>query len=310
MRSVLMEVPVIENIEAIAKGGTAAGEVAAKLFPGIPARSNDNAASSCVNTAESDIEDVLAWADKAGVPDDLRNIMLNYVFEKRGSNQRVADCFKFAAPQIEDDADVGGLDQEWLDYWRMHAEKARSEDVQAIWGAILAGEVNNSGAVSKRAMSILADMEKRDAETLVKLCSYCAGGKMGNGKMAPLTPMLIDVGERFAMNPEDIARLRSLGVVDFNLGVGFGMSSLMKCQPGSVFQIGKITFIVIGDGKAEFSVKRFPFTEYGLQLASYCTIGEGEGFADGLVQHWKSLGFHVGIVQEWLGDGQIKYQLI
>ncbi len=310
MRYVLMEVQVIENIEPIAKGGTAAGEVAAKLFPSIAARSNDNAASSSVHAAMSDIEDVLAWANKADMPDDLRNLMLNYVFEKRGSNQRVADCFKFAAPQIEDDADADNLDQEWLDYWRMHAEKARNEDVQAIWGAILAGEVNNAGAVSKRTMSILADMEKRDAETLVKLCSYCAGGKMGNGEIEPLTPMLINVGERFAMNPEDIARLRSLGVVDFDLGTGFGMVNSMKCQPGSVFQIGKIPFIVIGDGKAEFTVNRFPFTEHGLQLASYCTIGEGEGFADGLVEHWKSLGFRVGIVQEWLGDGQVKYRLI
>ena len=300
----------MENIEPIAKSGTAAGEVAAKLFPGIAARSNDNAASSSVHAAMSDIEDVLEWANKSDMPDDLRNLMLNYVFEKRGSNQRVADCFKFAAPQIDDGADVDNLDQEWLDYWRMHAEKARNEDVQAVWGAILAGEVNNAGAVSKRTMSILADMEKRDAETLVRLCSYCSGGKMGNGDTAPLRPLLIDVGERFAMNPEDIARLRSLGVVDFDLGAGFGMVESMKCQPGSVFQIGKIPFIVIGDGKAEFKVSRFPFTEHGLQLASYCTIGEGEGFADGLVQHWKSLGFRVGIVQEWLGDDQVKYQQI
>lgn len=310
MRTVSMGVPMIENIEPLAKGGTAAGEVAAKLFPGIAARSSDNAASSSVHAAMSDIEDVLAWANKAEMPDELRNLMLNYVFEKRGSNQRVADCFKFAAPQIEDDADVDSLDQEWLDYWRMHAEKARNEDVQVIWGAILAGEVNNAGAVSKRTMSILADMERHDAESFVKLCSHCAGGKMGNGETAPLTPLLIDVGERFAMNPQDIARLRSLGLVDFELGAGFGMVNAMKCQPGSVFQVGKISFIVIGDGKAEFSIRRLPFTEHGLQLASYCTVGEGEGFADGLVQHWKSLGFRVGIIQEWLADGQVRYQQV
>lgn len=299
----------IENFESLVKSGSAACRVFGKLFPGIAARSKDNAASTSVHNAMSDIEDVLAWADNAGMPDELRNSMLNLVFEKRGSDQRVAECFKFAAPQIEETANVDNLDQEWLDYWRLHAEKARNEDVQAIWGAILAGEVNNAGAVSKRAMSILADMEKRDAETLVRLCSYCAGGKMGNGDFAPLTPLLINVGEQFAMDPKDIARLRSLGVVDFDLDKGIEIIRTMKCDPGALFQIGTTTFIVMGDGEAEFTVHRLPFTEHGLQLASYCEHGNGQGFAEGLIQHWKSLGFRVGIVREWLANGQMKYTL-
>lgn len=296
-----------ENIESLAKTGTAAGDVLAKLFPGVAARSIDNAASSSVHNAMSDIEAVLKWADEAGMPDELRNTMLNFVFEKRGSDQRVGDCFKFAASQIDEDADVDNLDQEWLDYWRMHAEKARSEDVQAIWGAILAGEVNQPGAVSKRTMSVLADMEKRDADTLVRLCSYSAGGLMGNGEKAPITPLLIDVGERFAMDPDDIARLRTLGVVDFELGAGFGMVNAAKCVPGMPFQIGDVSYLVVGNGSAEFTIRRFPFTAVGLELASYCDLGKGDGFAEGLVQHWKSLGFKVGIIQEWFGDGQVRY---
>lgn len=301
-------VQLIDDIGKLAKTGSAAGEVLAKLFPGIAARSSDNAASSAVHSAMSDIEDITSWADQNNMPDELRNCMLNYVFEKRSSDQRVSECFRYAAPQIDENADVSRLDQEWLDYWRMHAEKARGEDVQAIWGAILAGEVNTSGAVSKRTMSVLADMERRDAEALVKLCSYCVGGKMMNGEKQPLMPLLIRTGERFAMNPDDIARLRSLGVVDFNLGAGFGMATTMKCQPFDLFQVGEVTYIVIGDGKAEFVIPRLPFTVNGLQLAEYCAHGNGEGFAGGLVQYWKSLGFRVGIVRQRDEDGNIKYE--
>lgn len=300
----------IENIEPIAKCGTAAGEVFGKLFPGVAARSIDNAASASVHNAMSDIDDVLSWAEKAEIPDEIRNTVLNLVFEKRGSDQRISECFKYAAPQIEENADVENLDQEWLDYWRMHAEKARNEDVQAIWGAILAGEVNNAGAISKRTMSILADMEKRDAETLVTLCSYCIGGKMINGEEHPPMPLLINLGEKFAMDPGDIARLNGLGVIDFALGAGFEMLQGDKCQPGSLFQIGETTFIVIGNGEAEFLYPRYRFTEHGLQLASYCKLGNGKGFRDGLVQHWKSLGFRVGIVREWHGDEQVRYREI
>lgn len=300
----------IDSAEVLAKGGEVAGGVLSKLFPGIAARSIDNAASDSIHTAMADIDDVLAWAQKAEMPDGIRATMINLVFEKRGSDQRVAECFKFAAPNIDEDADAENLDQEWLDYWRMHAEKVRDEEVQAIWGAILAGEVNNAGAISKRTMSVLADMEKRDAETFVKLCSYCMGGALPNGEAQPIMPVLIDKGELFEMDSNAVARLKDLGLVDFSLGAGFGMSRTYSCEPGSLFQVGETTFLVQGDGKAQFSVSNFPFTDCGRQLASFCSLGAGAGFKEGLISHWKNLGFKVGIVQELLPDGQVKYRPI
>lgn len=301
-----------DEIEALAKGGTAIGELAGKLFPGIAARSIDRASSASVHNAMSDIDDVLAWADKQGIPPELRATVLNLVFEKRGSDQRVADCLTFAAPQIEEDANPENLDQEWLDYWRVHAEKSRDEDVQAIWGAILAGEINNAGSVSKRAMSILADMEKRDADAFVSLCSCCMGGPLGNGEEMPPTPMFIEPNERFAQDPESIARLKSLGLVDFTITRGMSMRSAQSidCRNGEIVRIGDSTYSLWGNGQAKLTIVSYPFTEYGLQIAKYCSLGTGNGFSNEMISHFKSKGFKVGKILEWLDGNQYRYQLI
>lgn len=299
-----------EELKTIAESGTAVGGVISKLFPGIAKRSEDNAASDSVQNVLRDLDSVLDWINKNDLPDSIKTAAVNFVFERRESTQRVTECIRSAAPIFKDNTDIDDLDQEWLDYWRMHAEKVRDSDVQAIWGAILAGEVNNPGTISKRTMSILADMEKRDAEAFVNLCSYCIGGTLPNGVKQPLTPMFIDTGEQFAMDSQNIARLRALGLIDFTIGSGFGLTRSTKCMPEEVVQVGKTTYVLAGDGNAEFTVLQLPFTEYGEQIASYCAIGEGEGFADALIQWWKGLGFKVGVVYEWINDCQANWRPI
>lgn len=66
------------------------------------------------------------------MPHEMRDCLLNMTLEKHGSNQRVKQCLEFTEPLISNDEDVENLDQEWLDYWKTHAEKSREQDTQAI----------------------------------------------------------------------------------------------------------------------------------------------------------------------------------
>lgn len=70
-------------------------------------------------------------------------------------------------------------------------------------------------------MSILADIERRDADAFVTLCSHCIGDRAIYGEESPTILMLIEQGEEFVMNPEGIVRLNSLGRIDFKIGAEF-----------------------------------------------------------------------------------------
>lgn len=163
---------IVKVASSIAEAGPKTLEALNKLFPGIAERSKANAASHGVRTMADDVKAMMALADQSGMSQEMALSLVNAAYERHGSDQRVAECFMFAIDQIEEDGDPYGVDEEWIDYWRVHASKAHEESVQAIWGAILAGEINNPGAVSKHSMSILADMSKFDAETLKGLVSF------------------------------------------------------------------------------------------------------------------------------------------
>lgn len=295
-----------EETKMIIEAGSAVGSLFEKLFPGIKARSTDNAASSAIRNTMDDIDSVLAWADKNNMPQEMRDCLLNMTLEKHGSNQRVKQCLEFAEPLINNDEDVENLDQEWLDYWKTHAEKSREQDIQAIWGAILAGEVNEPGAVSKRTMRVLADMSRDEAEAFRLLCSRCIAEE-GSGL---LFPVFIEPGEEFAIETSLISKLRNCGLVEFTTGAGFKQTIESKCEPAWMFSINGQLHIIIGNGVSTLSLTRYPFTDAGTRLAQYCQIGCAEGFKKFFVESVKEKGFTIGEVEETLPNRSVRYKPI
>lgn len=158
------------------KDGTEAGASLATslvdLFPGTAARSMTNAHSYSVQALTEDLNKLKRFAKENNISEELQKALVQFAFEQHGASERLAQCVEKAAPFLEERSSPESLDSEWLDYWRVHASSVRSAELQEIWGAILANEVNRPGAISKRAMSILSTMDRDDAVSFEKLCSY------------------------------------------------------------------------------------------------------------------------------------------
>lgn len=210
--------------------------------------------------------------------------LINAAYEKHGSDQRVAECFSFALPAIEDNNDPYGVEDEWLDYWKVHASMARQEDAQAIWGGILAGEINKPGSVSKHAMSILADMEREDAESFSEYCSKCVMIESAEG-LVPTWPCPSSTGidEKLSsvlhINPTKLMKLQSLGLIsNGEAGYAFQLDGsealiiednrlVLERIPGRL----KNAFVPLGDSF------HFILTQFGRGLAPFCGVGTING---------------------------------
>ncbi|WP_213875682.1 DUF2806 domain-containing protein [Pseudomonas sp. dw_358] len=68
------------------------------------------------------------------------------------------------------------VDDDWLFTWREHAGKVSTEDLQRLWGSVLAGEVKAPGRYSIRTLEVLKTLSKTEAETISKLASYVING--------------------------------------------------------------------------------------------------------------------------------------
>ncbi|SFE12981.1 DUF2806 domain-containing protein [Paracidovorax konjaci] len=92
----------------------------------------------------------------------------------------------FAEEQLANDAQIPSdqnVDEDWLFVWREHAGKVSTEDLQRLWGSVLAGEVKTPGKYSIRTLDFLKALSKVEAEMIGKLASYVINGCIASGQM-------------------------------------------------------------------------------------------------------------------------------
>lgn len=106
------------------------------------------------------------------------------------------------------------LEKDWLFAWRDHAAKVSTEELQLLWGKVLAGEVKNPGSYSMRTMEFLKCLSKAEAKLIEQAAQYV----IYNVVFKDLTQHYELKGLNFAK----LLELQSLGMIS---GVGStGMS--------------------------------------------------------------------------------------
>lgn len=114
----------------------------------------------------------------------------------------------FAEEQLATDAQVPpdrNVDEDWLFAWREHAGKVSTEDLQRLWGNVLAGELKAPGRYSIRTLEFLKTLSKVEAEMISKLASYVIDGRVARGQKEYLESN----GLSFSM----LLQMQELGVV-------------------------------------------------------------------------------------------------
>lgn len=70
----------------------------------------------------------------------------------------------------------GEIDDDWLNAFSKYAEQKSKEDVQEMWGRILAAEIRRPGATSLRTLHFLSTISSHDAQRIAKVFPYVVGG--------------------------------------------------------------------------------------------------------------------------------------
>lgn len=96
-------------------------------------------------------------------------------------------------------------EDDWLFNWREYASRVSTEDLQLLWGKVLAGEVKNPGSYSYRTLDFLKTMSKFDAEVLEKVAQFV----VSNVIVSDLDNILEEGGVKFG----DLIYLQELGIL-------------------------------------------------------------------------------------------------
>ena len=73
---------------------------------------------------------------------------------------------------VTDDASPEDMEDDWIRNLLGKCRIVSDQDMQELWARILAGEANEPGSVSRRTVNLVADLDKRDAESFMAVCRF------------------------------------------------------------------------------------------------------------------------------------------
>lgn len=192
-------------------------------------------------------------------------------------------------PQLPPDEKV---DDDWLFRWRESAAQVSGEELQNLWGRVLAGEVKAPGSYSLRTLEFLKNLSQQEAEAIAKLSQFVIGNVIYRGKDTAL--------EKYGISFDFLLNMQQLGVIS---GVeAIGMSTTWRSVDPSRFVQSFISNSLVlvataDDPQKEVSMSTYMLTAIGRQVSSLGTFDTNVEYLEEVGEHFKSQGFSVKIAK-------------
>ncbi|WP_161631549.1 DUF2806 domain-containing protein [Rhodoferax saidenbachensis] len=179
------------------------------------------------------------------------------------------------------------VNETWRRKFFQEAENVCDEDMQLLWGKILAGEVSSPGTYSLRTLSVLRELSAHEAETFRTACSIA----MSDGSIAipgdDLNSALVPFGIAYG----DLIRLRDAGLMTS----GDSLKRTYKSPSLDDSDGPKFAFLSNNGISIQLSVPpggliQFPtvlFTSVGRELQRLMSISPNQAYFSALGNFWR-----------------------
>lgn len=188
------------------------------------------------------------------------------------------------------------VEDDWLFNWREYAGRVSSENLQLLWGKILAGEVKNPGSYSYRTLDFLKTMSKFDAEVLERVAQFV----VSNVIVREVDSLLEDAGVRFG----NLMYLQELGVLSGvdSIGLDNTWGSLSPDNYLCAFSShDKCLIVTSEDATKVASLPVYLLTTVGKQIFKLANFGANITYLETIGRKFCSQGFEVQIA-DWVQE--------
>ncbi len=225
---------------------------------------------------------------------------------KKLKNQKnIADIAYSNAREGTDFSEKSGVDEEWFERYMESGGLVSSEEMQLVWGKILANEFEKPGSVPRNMTRILSEFSKTYAEAFRVICSMRAllvqideDDRIVSAVWRNIIPFSGNTDYMLNLNLsfELLNELDTLGVIKFDTVAGFAATHITT-KKVLVCVCGKI--IEIDDHKEDqVPIGNVIFTRAGEALQRITDLNEIEegDYSEVLKKYYTTL--HVGIVRD------------
>jgi Protein of unknown function (DUF2806) len=173
--------------------------------------------------------------------------------EKRQEHlEAVAAHAALEAPETVSDDPV---DEDWFAFFVNGCEDVSNEQMQSVWGRILAGEVSKPGSFSLRTLAAVRTMSQLDAEVFTRFCSVVWEHEEITTRCT-LIPLILNPHLLPAMKLglHEMAKLDAMGLILYESNAGYQISR-------GVIPLGIPTTPFLGEMKWHYHGRTFVFTK-------------------------------------------------
>jgi hypothetical protein len=117
-----------------------------------------------------------------------------------------------AAEQLSEEVSDVPVDSDWATRFFREAQDVSNEQMQQIWGKLLAGEVTKPGSFSTRTLAVVSNLSSVEAAKFGFLCSFVSK-VMGNGLATFLTDVNSPLVRSKGLSFEGFEALQAAGLV-------------------------------------------------------------------------------------------------
>ncbi|MFC3816393.1 DUF2806 domain-containing protein [Lysobacter sp. GCM10012299] len=236
---------------------------------------------------------LLAAAASADVADRLRREV------------NVAKALHHAEAALESDVQEPPQerpDEDWFFRWRENASQVGAEELQYLWGRVLAGEVSAPGSYSLRTLEFLRNLSKREAETVAVACRYAVEGfifnELGSDRLEKAG---LDFDSRLELEAMGFLAAAQDGISTNIGGTRSDRRILLRCN-----DLGLV--VKLKEGGDSFSVPSHPLTQVGKQISKLGDFSADQDYVRALGEQVKSQGHEVMLARcKSVGPDEVSY---
>lgn len=184
----------------------------------------------------------------------------------------IVSVYSFAINELTklSGAEFENLAPDWATAFYDSAKDSSDEEIQVLWGKILAGEIAHHGKFYKRTLSILKNMESVEAKHFVELVPLLIAKET-------VPVFIFQDNEFFQYN--DLQTLMDCGIVNSSAGT-YSYKKL------SDMEISGFNLVSLNNGVKEISIDSFSLTDAGLQLCQLIECNHAdENYVKQLAEH-------------------------
>lgn len=197
----------------------------------------------------------------------------------------------------EQEKSEGTIDDDWFCRWREYAKKINSDDLQRLWGKVLADELVLSGSYSLRTLDFIRNLTRNDAQKIERLSSIAIDGKIIKGDN--------DILERLGINVDFLLEMEELGILNgvnpLGIETSYGSNNSSNFTRGLLCN-NKILVVKADDPNAMIKLLFYNITNLGKEVLRLCRATVNTEYLKAIGIMIKSKGYNV-IIADWNQEG-------